>query len=238
MSRHKKSRQEKVRLPEVTRDGVLDVFRKSAQPVSEREIAQALGLSHRGRRDLPKILSRLKRFGEIEEPRAGRFGLAGQSRKVEKTAEISPRPEQRKEPGGDSQSRAGRDPNLIEGRLVAHRDGYGFVVPAQAVPWMEGDLFIGRDQMGDAMHGDRVLARIERRGRDGRAEGRIVRVVNRAHPTVVGLFRYGPRGNVVMPYDTRLHHEIVIPIKGTSGPGVRVSRIARGSRTGDGCGRA
>src|SRR6266446_7062926 len=44
-----------------------------------------------------------------------------------------------------------------------------------------------------------------------RAEGRIVRILGRAHPTVVGLFRYGPRGNVVLPYDNRIQHEIEIP---------------------------
>ena len=51
------------------------------------------------------------------------------------------------------------------------------------------------------------------RGREGagRAEGRILRVLGRAHPTVVGLFRYGPRGNVVLPYEARLHQEMVIP---------------------------
>src|SRR5271169_4548119 len=54
MSRHKKPRQEKIRLPEVTRDGVLDALRKSGQPASAREIAKALGLGHRGRRDLPR----------------------------------------------------------------------------------------------------------------------------------------------------------------------------------------
>ena len=84
-----------------------------------------------------------------------------------------------------------------------------------------------RINSGDAMHGDRVIARIERRrslmhgGRAprgkafgdgaGRAEGRIVRVLGRAHPTVVGLFRHGPRGNVVLPYETRITQAIVIP---------------------------
>ncbi|MGB6900021.1 MAG: RNB domain-containing ribonuclease, partial [Candidatus Acidiferrum sp.] len=42
-------------------------------------------------------------------------------------------------------------------------------------------------------------------------EGRIVRVLGRANPSVVGLFRYGPRGNVVLPYDTRIQHEVEIP---------------------------
>ena len=38
-----------------------------------------------------------------------------------------------------------------------------------------------------------------------------MRVLERAHPTVVGLFRYGPRGNVVLPYESRILQEIVIP---------------------------
>ena len=76
---------------------------------------------------------------------------------------------------------------------------------------VEGDLFIGRDNLGDAMHGDHVLARIERRRADGRAEGRVVQITERQHSTLVGLFRYGPHGNYVLPYDTRIPHEVAIP---------------------------
>jgi ribonuclease R len=65
--------------------------------------------------------------------------------------------------------------------------------------------------MADAMHGDRVLARIERRRADGRAEGRVVQIRERENPTLVGLFRYGPHGNMVLPYDTRILHEVMIP---------------------------
>ena len=64
------------------------------------------------------------------------------------------------------------------------------------------------------MHGDHVLTNLGRvsPGPAGqRAEGRIVRVLDRAHPTVVGLFRYGPRGNFVLPYDTRIQHQVEIP---------------------------
>src|SRR6202041_2358832 len=104
-----------------------------------------------------------------------------------------------------------RDPNLISGRILAHRDGYGFLVPDHPIPRVDGDLFIGRDGLGDAMDGDRVLARIERRRADGRAEGRVVQIVQREHPTIVGLFRYGPHGNVVLPYDVRILHEVIIP---------------------------
>ena len=107
----------------------------------------------------------------------------------------------------------------VRGRLVLHHDGYGFVVPDVPMPQLDGDVFIPRDAVEDAMHGDQVLAKLGRvspsRGggaRGGqRAEGRIVRVLRRANPSVVGLFRYGPRGNVVLPYDTRIQHEVEIP---------------------------
>ena len=46
---------------------------------------------------------------------------------------------------------------------------------------------------------------------DGRAEGRIVRTVNRAHSTVVGIFHYSSRRNYVTPIDTKITQEIVIP---------------------------
>jgi ribonuclease R len=100
---------------------------------------------------------------------------------------------------------------LVSGRIVAHRDGYGFLVPATPIPRVDGDLYIGRENLADATHGDRVLARIVRRRADGRAEGRVVQIIERAHPTLVGLFRYGPHGNVVLPYDTRILHEVSIP---------------------------
>ncbi len=112
----------------------------------------------------------------------------------------------------------------VRGRLVLHHDGYGFVVPDVPMPQLDGDIFIPRDAVEDAMHGDRVVAKLQRvsdsRGRDfrvagsrggQRAEGRIVRVLGRAHPSVVGLFRYGPRGNVVLPFDVRMQHQIEIP---------------------------
>ncbi len=196
---------------ELTEQDVLAHLAKVREPASLREIAHALDLRHHARRALQKIVSHLKRKGEVEEVRSGRFRLPG------KPAEPGARksqPARAAAPASRPGKPAAHDANLIAGRLVAHRDGYGFVVPDKPVPGMDGDLFIGRDNLGDAMHGDQVLARIERRGRAGqgaRAEGRVVRIVKRAHPTVVGLFRYGERGNVVLPYDTRLLHEIIIP---------------------------
>lgn len=179
----------------------------ASRPQSIREIAAALNLRHWGRRALPKLLAGLKRSGDVDEIR-GRFRLTEQRADRKVASQVRPAPEA-SPPRESKPSR--HDANLIAGRLITHRDGYGFVVPDHPIPSMDGDLFISAHAMGDAMHGDHVLARINRRHPDGRFEGRIEKITSRAHPTVVGLFRYGPHGNVVLPYETRIAHEIIIP---------------------------
>jgi ribonuclease R len=61
------------------------------------------------------------------------------------------------------------------------------------------------------MHGDRVVVRIGRIESGGRADGEIVKVLKRAHPTVVGEFRIGRRGQFVVPHDGRIQQWIEIP---------------------------
>ncbi len=198
----------------LTDQDVLHILASADRPLSARDIAASAGLKHAGRRVLARIITHLKKRGRIEELRGGRLRVAEGRKEPPKPRTKDRAQPQSKTTPPDTQ-RQPRDPNMLTGRLVAHRDGYGFVVPDEPRRDLDGDLFIPPDQSGDAMHGDRVLARIERRkpSRDGagRAEGRIVRVLDRAHPTVVGIFRRGPRGNVVLPYETRLVQEIVIP---------------------------
>lgn len=199
---------------EVTPAQVVGHLATISKPASIREIAHALGLKHSGRRFLPRVIQQLKRKGEVEE-QGNRYRLAGRwaakpapNRETTHTETLAVHKEPLVPVKAPQRS---RDPHLVEGRIVAHREGYGFVVPDAPIPGVDGDLFIPRDSINDAMHGDRVLARIGRRRPDGRAEGRIVQVLQREHPTVVGLFRYGPHGNHVLPYDIRIHHEIFIP---------------------------
>src|SRR5262249_54971449 len=45
-----------------------------------------------------------------------------------------------------------------------------------------------------------------------------------------GLFRYGARGNLVQPYDTRIHHEIEIPPGEELTPGLR-QKLGRGKQS-------
>jgi ribonuclease R len=201
--------------PEVSGEQVIAHLSTLSQPATVRQIAHGMDLKHRGRRFLPRVIRQLKRRGKIEELYGGRYRLAGDKngpnarpRRASAPSQTAANPPARTI-AAQPPKRA-RDPNLIAGRIVTHRDGYGFVVPDAPIARVEGDLFVGRDNLGDAMNGDRVLARIERRRPDGRAEGRVVQIVERQHPTLVGLFRYGPHGNHVLPYDTRITHEIFI----------------------------
>jgi ribonuclease R len=200
----------------VTEADVLAHLSRSRRPQSLREIAAALGLRHSGRRALVKLARKMKRQGEIHEYPNGRVALPKEKQGAEYAPPQKGTPHRHAaQPRGESITALRPEVNQLTGRLVAHRDGYGFVVPDTPRKDLDGDLFIGRDALGDAMHGDHVLASIERRSRfadgAGRAEGRILRVLDRAQGTVVGLFRYGSRGNTVAPYEARLLQEIIIP---------------------------
>src|SRR5271157_4606185 len=101
--------------------------------------------------------------------------------------------------------------NLIAGRLTMHRDGYGFVIPNRGQrSTISGDIYINPQAIGSAMHGDQVLVELGRKKDDGRAEGRILRVLIRGNPTVVGTFHYGSRHNFVTPMDEKVTQEIII----------------------------
>jgi ribonuclease R len=195
----------------VTEEQVLAYLATIANPESVRQIAHGMELRHHGRRFLPRIIQHLEGRGDIEKIHGGQYRLAETKHSIRASAKRGKAAQSEGRELAPAAARRSSDPNLIAGRMVAHRDGYGFVVPDSPIPRVEGDLFIGRDHMADAMHGDRVLARVERRRADGRAEGRVVQIIEREHPTLVGLFRYGPHGNVVLPYDTRIQHEVSIP---------------------------
>jgi len=107
--------------------------------------------------------------------------------------------------------------SVVVGKLSMHRDGFGFAIPdassldERLKARLSGDIFIPPAAVGSAMHGDRVLVEIVTVRPDGRAEGRIVRPLDRAHATVVGIFHYGNRRNYVTPIDQKISQEIVIP---------------------------
>src|SRR5271165_6053242 len=126
--------------------------------------------------------------------------------------------------------------NLFVGRLTMHRDGFGFVIPETTSLddhlklRLAGDVFIPPHAIGSSMHGDRVLVEVSAVRSDGRAEGRIIRSLSRAHPTVVGIFHYGHRHNYVKPIDEKVTQEVVIP-PGMENPQSSVSSVVKISST-------
>jgi ribonuclease R len=200
-------------------DNILRFLQVTVDGANLEAIQRGLRLHKSDRRPLVRMLAKLKKKKAIEELTGGRFVLAGRRSKDQygglRPAEPGRRGQNEGRQGGGSPVDSfGGGRNSLAGRLILHQDGYGFVVPDQPVPNLDRDVFIPRDAVGDAMHGDHVqveLGRVSPGPNGQRAEGRIVRILDRAHPTVVGLFRYTPSGNVVLPYDNRIQHQVEIP---------------------------
>ena len=148
---------------------------------SWKQLVRELGSRGFSKEELERAIERLAERGELVELRSGHYVSTRASRQY------------------------------ATGRLNMHRDGYGFVVADQPIEGIRGDLFLPPDEAQKAMHGDRVLARIGRIERDGRADGEILRVLRRAHPHVVGEFRLKRMGSFVIPHDDRIRQWIEIP---------------------------
>jgi ribonuclease R len=103
--------------------------------------------------------------------------------------------------------------DVVRGRVEAHPDGYGFLVPDDG----SDDLYLPPGEMKQLMHGDRALAQPSGYDRRGRREGRIVEVVERAHTRIVGRLHIERGVALVAPADRRIQHDIVIEPGGARG---------------------
>lgn len=148
---------------------------------SFKQLVREFGVKGQAREDLERALERLDAKGDLIETRSGHYVVTRSSRE------------------------------FAVGRMIAHRDGYGFVAMDPPVEGISGDLFLPPGEAEKAMHGDRVLARILRIGDRGRAEAEIVRILKRAHQEVVGEFQIRRRGSFVIPHDDRIQQWILIP---------------------------
>ena len=100
--------------------------------------------------------------------------------------------------------------HLLTGRVQVHPKGFGFVKPEDTANGAGNDLYIAGSNLNQAMHGDRVVARVERRDAS-RTEGRIVRVLERSVTELVG--RYEPNSTdfgYVIPFDRRFPMDVHI----------------------------
>jgi ribonuclease R len=178
------------------------IGRQPKKTAGYKQLLRELGVKGDARRELADRLDALVKKGELLQVESDRYTIP--------------------------QAKSGH--NVLVGRLSMHRDGFGFVIPdastldAGLKARLAGDVFIPPHATASSMHGDRVLVEISAFRTDGRAEGRIVRSLARAHPTVVGIFHYGHHHNTVKPIDDKVAQEIVIP-PGMEYPDTSVSSV-------------
>ena len=100
--------------------------------------------------------------------------------------------------------------HLLTGRVQVHPKGFGFVKAEDSSNETEKDLYIAGSNLNQAMHGDRVVARVERSNLS-RAEGRIVRVLERGATGLVGRYEPNATGfGYVVPFDRRFLMDVHI----------------------------
>ncbi len=102
--------------------------------------------------------------------------------------------------------------DLVVGRLEGHPSGFGFVTPERPLEGVRRDIFVAAPNLHEALHGDRVVVRVERYRDDGRAEGQIVQVLQRGNETIVGRYEEDGSGlGYVVPFDRRVTADVQVP---------------------------
>jgi len=154
----------------------------SYRPLDKRELAKALGRKSGVRMGLNQALRELERSGEIARIRKNRYVLPAEA-------------------------------DLVTGTLSIHQAGYGFLITEKPG---EADIFVAAENTGTAMHGDRVVARITRdpayARTKGRREGRVIRILERAHDTIVGTLQHSRNFYYVVPDDPRIVHDVYVQV--------------------------
>ena len=103
--------------------------------------------------------------------------------------------------------------DLIPGRVIAHPDGYGFLVPDG-----EGDdLFLSSKEMRSVLNGDRILASVVGVDNRGRREGKVREILERANDTLVGRFVEEGGIALVVPDEARISQDVLVPLDQTGG---------------------
>src|SRR6201993_4497964 len=166
--------------PRITEQILALLSRKDYRPLNKIEIARKLGVSGSARVAVRRTLRNLERAGEIARIRKDLYVLPAEA-------------------------------DLVTGKLSVHPAGYGFLTSEKP---SESDVFIAAENVGIAMHGDRIVARISPEppaGRiKGRREGRVIRILERAHDTVVGTLQRSQNFYYVVPDDPRFVHDIYV----------------------------
>lgn len=166
----------------------------SYQPLRRAELAGKLRLNAAERRQFRRVLADMIQKGEIVRVRKERFVLP-------------------------------QEADLVVGRIQFNEKGFAFVVPEQptaAAPDERGrsqperpqsqDIYIAEEDTWVAMHGDKVVVRLNRGRKKFRAtekvSGRVIRILERANETIVGTLQKTRHFHYVIPDDPRFIHDI------------------------------
>lgn len=169
--------------PIPSREFILDVLDRSPGPMSHRALCKALDLTHED--SIEALRRRLIAMERDGQVMSNRKGAYG---RVDRMA-------------------------LVRGRVQGHRDGYGFVIPADGGE----DIYLTNRQMRKVFDGDEVLVRPEAEGFRGRTEGVIVEVLVRNTQQLVGRFFTDRGACYVHPDNPRIGRDILVPPDQTGG---------------------
>lgn len=97
--------------------------------------------------------------------------------------------------------------DLLRGKVIGHRDGYGFL----RAEGQKDDFYLSAEQMKFCLHGDVILAQPGGADRKGRREARVVRVLEPRNSQIVGRYFTDAGTGFVVPDDSRLSFDILIP---------------------------
>jgi ribonuclease R len=97
--------------------------------------------------------------------------------------------------------------HLVRGRVIAHPNGFGFLVPETG----GDDLYLHARQMRTLLHGDKAIVRVSGVDRRGRLEGAVISVFERANQFIVGRLLVESGVAVVIADNKRITQDILIP---------------------------
>lgn len=163
------------------------------RPLRRAELARRLELNAAERREFRRVLEQMLQAGEVVRVRQDRFVLPAEA-------------------------------DLVVGRVQFNPKGYAFVIPepppemdehAELAPPRTRDIFIAEEDTGTALPDDKVVVRLYRDRRQRRRQpdlpaGRIIRVLERAHPTVVGTLQQTRHFQYVVPDDPRFIRDVYV----------------------------
>lgn len=192
----------------VETQGILDYLTKHPdRTFSARELAAKLRVKKRDFKKFRRLLRRLTEKGPIRQIDEGLFQLSSRQGKKKKGDRTGPDMEA---------GRAGRDKQGIEidGTIQQYRGGFAFLIPTDKnVP----DVFIPPGGLAGAIDGDRVLARIVKPQGQRKAEGQVLKVLERRTKNIVGVFQTGPSYGTILPWDKKLQFRPTVSTKNFGG---------------------